>query len=136
MYRLIIFLTFATCFSQTKTETNVQRLIHKWQFVNFEEADRKDHIVTITKTKFVQDVFFIFNEDFTLDVVYTDKLTEKYLWRIRKNILEITAVEQGLKNPKIEGLYTLIFLDKLPELFLQRLNKPHNGITLIRKHPK
>lgn len=116
----------STCLGQTP----VERLLGKWQFEQFEEARKSGSSVVVTKTKFAESVVFIFNKDYTLDVVYSDVKTEKYRWQFNRNFIQITSDDLNNQNSPVLGLYSLHYLDKISQLFLQRKNDPHNGIML------
>ncbi len=128
----IIFLfTISTCVGQSSIEKNSQKLIGNWTFVQFEEAKKEGVVITVTITKFVENVSFKFNSDSTLEVIYSESKREKYFWKTtNRDLIEITFADSNNYNSRILGLFEIHFLDKISQLYLQRENEPHNDIML------
>jgi hypothetical protein len=127
---IILLLTISTCVGQNSNEINAQnRIVHKWDLKQFEQAEKNGVIVTVTLTKYADSVSFEFKNDQTLEVIYSDKKMEHYVWKFKRNLIEITSSETNY-NPEIVGVFEIHFLDKISQLFLQRKNDPHHGIML------
>lgn len=126
----IFLFTISTCIGQTANETISQnRIVHQWTLKQFEKAEKNGVIVTVTLTQFADNVYFIFRNDHTLEVLYSDKKKEYYVWNYNRNFIEIIASDTNF-NSEILGKFELHFLDKVSQLFLQRKNDPHHGIML------
>jgi glycogen debranching enzyme len=133
MNRLTIILLFAASISyaQSQTETHTQRLLGKWRFEQFEDVTRSGDKIIVKKTGFAHDsVSFIFNENHTLNVNFSAAESQTFTWTIRKDLLEISSENEKNAYPKIVGVFEVHYLDSVSRLFLQRKNKPHNGIML------
>jgi hypothetical protein len=127
---IILLLTISTCVGQSSNEKNSQnRIVHKWDLLQFEQAEKEGVIVKVTLTKFADSVTFEFKNDHTLEVIYSDKKKEQYVWKFKRDLIEITSSEKNF-NPEIVGLFEIHFHDKISQLFLQRKNDPHHGIML------
>lgn len=128
---ITLLLTVSTCFGQISTEKNSQnKIIHKWELKQFEYAEKNGGIVTVTLTKYAEVVSFEFKDNQTLEVVYSNARKENYLWKSKRDLIEITAVDTQNFNALIIGLFEIHFQDKISQLFLQRKNDPHHGIML------
>lgn len=86
--------------------------------------------MTVTLTKYADIVSFDFKDDQTLEVIYSDSKKEKYFWKFKRDLIEITAVEAENFNSEMIGVFEIHFQDKISQLFLQRKNDPHHGIML------
>ncbi|MFV8270251.1 hypothetical protein ACNQGP_09990 [Flavobacterium sp. GT2N3] len=127
---IILLLTISTCVGQSSNEKNSQnRIIHKWNLKQFEQAEKDGVVVTVTLTKYADSVSFEFKNDRTLEVIYSDKKKEYYGWKLKRDLIEITSSETNY-NPEILGVFEIHFHDKISQLFLQRKNDPHHGIML------
>lgn len=123
--------TISTCVGQSSMAENSQnKLIHKWELKQFEEAEKNSAIVTVTLTKYADLVSFEFKDNQTLEVIYSDSKKESYLWKFTREFIEITAVDSMNLNVDITGIFKIYFQDKISQLFLERKNDPHHGITL------
>ena len=129
---IILLFAFTNCIGQTSTEKNTEKLLRKWSFMQFEEIHKDGNNVTICTEKAVENVLFIFNSDYTLDVISNLK-KEKYSWKLKKYLIEINSIEPESKNAKILGVFEIKFLDNIFQLFLQRKNESHNGIMLKKQ---
>jgi hypothetical protein len=128
---ITLLLTIYTCFGQNSTEKNSQnKIIHKWQLKQFENAEKNGVIVTVTLTKYADVVSFEFKDNQTLEVIYSNARKENYLWKFKRDLIEITAVDTQNFNAEIIGVFEIHFQNKISQLFLQRKNDPHHGIML------
>ncbi|MCF6142372.1 DUF5673 domain-containing protein [Flavobacterium sp. K77] len=128
---ITLLLTISTCFGQSLTEQNSQnKIIHKWELKQFENVEKNGVIVTVTLTKYADIVSFEFKDNQTLEVIYSNARKENYLWKFKRDLIEITAVDKQNFNAEIIGLFEIHFQNKISQLFLQRKNDPHHGIML------
>lgn len=128
---IILLLSITTCVGQNSIEKNSQiRLIHKWELKQFEDAEKNGVVVTINLTKYAEIVSFEFKDNMTLEVIYSNSKKENYLWKTKRNLIEITSVEAQNCNSEIIGVFEIHFQDKISQLFLQRKNDTHHGIML------
>jgi hypothetical protein len=128
---ITLLLTISTCFGQTSTEKNSQnKIIHKWELKQFENVEKNGVIVTVTLTKYADIVSFEFKDNQTLEVIYSNARKENYLWKFKRDLIEITAVDTQNFNDEIIGVFEIHFQNKISQLFLQRINDPHHGIML------
>ncbi|TDD77572.1 hypothetical protein [Flavobacterium caseinilyticum] len=128
---IALLLTISTCLGQSSIEKNSQnKLIHKWELKQFEYAEKNGVIVTVTLTKYADVVSFEFKDNQTLEVIYSNAKKENYLWKYKRNLIEITSVDTQNFNAEIIGAFEIYFQDKMSQLFLQRKNDPHHGIIL------
>ena len=127
---IILLFTISTSFGQTSSEKKYLNLIGKWSFEQFEEAKRENGIVKVTKTKFVENVYFEFKKNDTLVVIYSDSKKEKYIYKFERKTVVINAVNSENYNSNILGEFEINFPLTGSLLFLQRKNNPHNGIML------
>lgn len=128
---ITLLFTISTCVGQSSMAENSQnKLIHKWELKQFEEAEKNSAIVTVTITKYADLVSFEFKDNQTLEVIYSDSKKESYLWKFTREFIEITAVDSMNLNVDITGIFKIYFQDKISQLFLERKNDPHHGITL------
>jgi hypothetical protein len=128
---IILLFTISTCLGQSEIEKSSQeRLIHKWELKQFEVAKKNGVIVKVTLTKYAESVSFEFKDDYTLEVIYSNSKKENYLWKFKRDLIEIITVEAENFNSEIIGVFEIHFLDKISQLFLQRKNDPHHGIML------
>lgn len=128
---LLFLLSISICFAQNLDEEITKILIQKWKFEQFEDAEKNGGNVIITKTKYVDSIFFEFKANQKLIVVYSDTKRENYTWKLKKRkIVEITSEELEGYNSKILGEFEIHYLEDISQLFLQRKNTPHNGIML------
>jgi hypothetical protein len=127
---IILLFTISTCVGQSSIEKNTQKLIQKWELQQFEQAEKNGVIVTVTKTKYAESVSFEFKNDQTLEVIYSDSKKEKYFWKFKRDMIEITSSESENYNPEILGVFEIHFSNKISQLFLQHKNDPHHGIML------
>jgi hypothetical protein len=127
---IILLVTISTCFGQSSNEKNSQNsIVRKWDLKQFEQAEKDGVNVKVTLTKYADRVSFEFKNDQTLEVIYSDKKKENYVWKFKRDLVEITTTATDY-NPEILGLFEIHFLDKISQLFLQRKNDPHHGIML------
>ena len=127
---IILLFTISTCVGQSSIEKNTQKLLGNWSFEQFEEAVKEGVVVTVTLTKYVENVSFQFNSDYTLDVIYSDSKKEKYFWKTNSNLIEISPVDSENYNLRIVGEFEIFYSDNISKLYLQIKNKPHHGIKL------
>ena len=127
---IILLFTISTCVGQSSIEKNTQKLLGNWSFEQFEEAKKEEVVVTVTLTKYVENVSFQFNSDYTLDVIYSDSKKEKYFWKTNSNLIEISPVDSENYNLRIVGEFEIFYSDNISKLYLQIKNKPHHGIKL------
>lgn len=128
---ITLLLTISTCVGQSSTEKNSQnKIIYKWDLKQFEYAEKNGVIVTVTLTKYADVVSFEFKDNQTLEVIYSNAKKENYLWKFKRDLIEITAVDTQNFNAEIIGVFEIHFQDKISQLFLQRKNDPHHGIML------
>jgi hypothetical protein len=128
---ITLLLTISTCVGQSSIEKNSQnKLIHKWELKQFENVENNGVIVTVTLTKYADVVSFDFKDNQTLEVIYSNVKKENYLWKFRRNLIEIKSVDIQNFNAEITGVFEIHFQDKISQLFLQRKNDPHHGIML------
>jgi len=128
---ITLLFTISTCVGQSSMAENSQnKLIHKWELKQFEDAKKNGAIVTVTLKKYADLVSFEFKVNQTLEVIYSDSKKESYLWKFTREFIEITAVDSKNLNVEITGIFKIYFQDKISQLFLERKNDPHNGITL------
>jgi hypothetical protein len=128
---ITLLLTISTCVGQSSIEKNSQnKLIHKWELKQFEDVENNGVVVTVTLTKYADVVLFDFKDNQTLEVIYSNAKKENYLWKFRRNLIEIKSVDIQNFNAEIIGVFEIHFQDKISQLFLQRKNDPHHGIML------
>ncbi|AWI24414.1 hypothetical protein [Flavobacterium pallidum] len=128
---IILLFTISFCFGQNAKEKETQqKLSHKWELKQFEDAEKKGAVVTVTLVKYADNVTFDFKEDQTLEVIYSASKTEKYFWEFKGDLMEIKSDGSQNFNPEILGIFEVHFQDKISQLFLQRKNDPHHGIML------
>jgi hypothetical protein len=128
---ITLLFTISTCVGQSSMAENSQnKLIHKWELKQFEDAKKNGAIVTVTLKKYADLVSFEFKDNQTLEVIYSDSKKESYLWKFTREFIEITAVDSMNLNVEITGIFKIYFQDNISQLFLERKNDPHNGITL------
>ena len=127
---IILLFTISTCVGQSSIDKNTQKLLGNWSFEQFEEAKKEEVVVTVTLTKYVENVSFQFNSDYTLDVIYSDSKKEKYFWKTNSNLIEISPVDSENYNLRIVGEFEIFYSDNISKLYLQIKNKPHHGIKL------
>ena len=128
---ITLLLTISTCVGQSSTEKNSQnKIIYKWDLKQFEYAEKNGVIVTVTLTKYADVVSFEFKDNQTLEVIYSNAKKENYLWKFKRDLIEITAVDTQNFNAEIIGVFEIHFQDKISQLFLQRKNDLHHGIML------
>lgn len=128
---ITLLLTISTCVGQSSIEKNSQnKLIHKWELKQFEDVENNGVVVTVTLTKYADVVSFDFKDNQTLEVIYSNAKKENYLWKFRRNLIEIKSVDTQNFNAEIIGVFEIHFQDKISQLFLQRKNDPHHGIML------
>jgi hypothetical protein len=128
---ITLLLTISTCVGQSSIEKNSQnKLIHKWELKQFEDVENNGVVVTVTLTKYADVVSFDFKNNQTLEVIYSNAKKENYLWKFRRNLIEIKSVDIQNFNAEIIGVFEIHFQDKISQLFLQRKNDPHHGIML------
>lgn len=128
---ITLLLTISTCVGQSSIEKNSQnKLIHKWELKQFEDVENNGAAVTVTLTKYADVVSFDFKDNQTLEVIYSNAKKENYLWKFRRNLIEIKSVDIQNFNAEIIGVFEIHFQDKISQLFLQRKNDPHHGIML------
>jgi hypothetical protein len=128
---ITLLLTISTCVGQSSIEKNSQnKLIHKWELKQFEDVENNGVVVTVTLTKYADVVSFDFKDNQTLEVIYSNAKKENYLWKFRRNLIEIKSVDIQNFNAEIIGVFEIHFQDKISQLFLQRKNDPHHGIML------
>jgi hypothetical protein len=128
---ITLLFTISTCVGQSSMAENSQnKLIHKWELKQFEDAEKNSAIVTVNLTKYADLVSFEFKDNQTLEVIYSDSKKEGYLWRFTREFIEITAVDSMNLNVEITGIFKIYFQDKISQLFLERKNDPLHGITL------
>ena len=128
---ITLLLTISTCVGQSSIEKNSQnKLIHKWELKQFEYVEKNGVVVTVTLTKYADVVSFDFKDNQTLEVIYSNAKKENYLWKFRRNLIEIKSVDIQNFNAEIIGVFEIHFQDKISQLFLQRKNDPHHGIML------
>ena len=127
---IILLFTISTCVGQSSIEKNTQKLLGNWSFEQFEEAKKEEVVVTVTLTKYVENVSFQFNSDYTLDVIYSDSKKEKYFWKTNSNLIEISPVDSENYNSRIVGEFEIYYMDNISKLYLEIKNKPHHGIML------
>lgn len=128
---ITLLLTISTCVGQSSIEKNSQnKLIHKWELKQFEDVENNGAVVTVTLTKYADVVSFDFKDNQTLEVIYSNAKKENYLWKFRRNLIEIKSVDIQNFNAEIIGVFEIHFQDKISQLFLQRKNDPHHGIML------
>jgi hypothetical protein len=128
---ITLLLIISTCVGQSSIEKNSQnKLIHKWELKQFEDVENNGVVVTVTLTKYADVVLFDFKDNQTLEVIYSNAKKENYLWKFRRNLIEIKSVDIQNFNAEIIGVFEIHFQDKISQLFLQRKNDPHHGIML------
>lgn len=128
---ITLLLTISTCVGQNSIEKNSQnKLIHKWELKQFEDVENNGVVVTVTLTKYADVVSFDFKDNQTLEVIYSNAKKENYLWKFRRNLIEIKSVDTQNFNAEIIGVFEIHFQDKISQLFLLRKNDPHHGIML------
>jgi hypothetical protein len=128
---ITLLLIISTCVGQSSIEKNSQnKLIHKWELKQFEDVENNGVVVTVTLTKYADVVSFDFKDNQTLEVIYSNAKKENYLWKFRRNLIEIKSVDIQNFNAEIIGVFEIHFQDKISQLFLQRKNDPHHGIML------
>lgn len=128
---ITLLLTISTCVGQSSIEKNSQnKLIHKWELKQFEDVENNGVVVTVTLTKYADVVSFDFKDNQTLEVIYSNAKKENYLWKFRRNLIEIKSVDIQNFNAEIIGVFEIHFQHKISQLFLQRKNDPHHGIML------
>lgn len=128
---ITLLLTISTCVGQSSIEKNSQnKLIHKWELKQFEDVENNGVVVTVNLTKYADVVSFDFKNNQTLEVIYSNAKKENYLWKFRRNLIEIKSVDIQNFNAEIIGVFEIHFQDKISQLFLQRKNDPHHGIML------
>ena len=128
---ITLLLTISTCVGQSSTEKNSQnKIIYKWELKQFEYAEKNGVIVTVILTKYADVVSFEFKDNQTLEVIYSNAKKENYLWKFKRDLIEITAVDTQNFNAEIIGVFEIHFQDKISQLFLQRKNDLHHGIML------
>jgi hypothetical protein len=133
MSRLTIILLLATSISvaQSQLEAKTQRLLGTWTFEQFQDVKKSGGKIIVEKTGFAHNsVSFVFNEDHTLNVIFSGAENQIYTWSIKNDRLEISSENKKDPYPKIIGVFEIHYLDNISGLFLQRRNKPHNGIML------
>ena len=128
----ILLFTLSICSAQNQAEENARKISGKWLFEQFEQVKRSEEKTIITNTIYADSVFFIFNEDNTLDVIYSELKREKYEWKMRRGQLQILAKKDQDHNGKIVDSFDLAFQKDGLAVFLERIGKKHNGITLKR----
>jgi hypothetical protein len=117
--------------AQNKTEENSQKILGDWIFEQFEKTDRSGNMLIVTKTGYVEEVHFVFNPDFTLEVIYNKIKNEKYNWKVNRNKIQISATSDS-KNDRIADRFELNFLTACNEVFLEK-DELHQGIMLKKK---
>jgi hypothetical protein len=111
---ITLLFTISTYVGQSSMAENSQnKLIHKWELKQFEDAEKNGAIVTVTLTKYADLVSFEFKDNQTLEVIYSDSKKESYLWKFTREFIEITAVDSKNLNVEITGIFKIYFQDKI-----------------------
>ena len=129
---IVLLLITSASIAQNKTQENTEKILGDWVFEQFEHARRSGEMLIVTKTGYVEEVHFIFNRDYTLDVIYSDSKKEKYNWKVNRNQIKISKSNELGQNEKIVDHLEINFLAACNEVFLER-NEPHDGIMLKKK---
>jgi hypothetical protein len=111
-------------------ESDKQKIIGKWSFEEYQEAEKSGSVVTVTLTRYVDAISFEFKSEGGLEVVFSDSKIEYYGFKFKRDMIEIIPESENNFTSDICGTFELSFQDKISKLFLQRKGKPHHGIML------
>jgi septum formation inhibitor-activating ATPase MinD len=131
---IVLLLITSVSIAQNKTQENIEKILGDWVFEQFEQARQSGDMLIVTKTGYVDEVHFIFNSDYTLDVIYSDSKKEKYNWKINRYQIKIFPANELIQNEKISDNFEINFLAVCNQVFLER-NQPHDGIMLKKVTP-
>lgn len=128
----ILLFTFSISHSQNHPADANQKILGKWYMEQYGNTSQSENQFHIQKTGGTDTIWATFNEDYTLDLVYSETKKEKYNWKIKGDKIQITAGKDGNKKSEIIGKFEMNFWRKDSELALFKDDGSYRAIKFKR----
>jgi len=128
---VILIFAFSISYAQNQTEINTKKLLGKWSLEKYGNTSKSENVRHIQKTSGNDTIWVMVNDDYTIDITYSETKKEKYKWKINEDTIQIKAIN-GDADADVVGNFEMAIWKNATEIALFPKDKSLRGVKLKR----